>query len=112
VAKDAAHSDVEVLANSASTQAVFNKTLKLAEIAFRAAGAPNALMSLDTPLGKVEVDHSCLLLVRQVGGGWKVTASNPENQALTLHVMVKGKSAAIELPGGNLAGSSVSVEVK
>ena len=112
VAKVAAHSDVEVLANSASTQAVFNKTLKLAEIAFRAAGAPNALMSLDTPLAKVEVDHSCLLLVRQVGGGWKVTASNPENQALTLHVTVKGKSAAIELPGGNLAGSSVSVEVK
>jgi chondroitin AC lyase len=112
VARVAAHSDVEVLANSASTQAVFNKTLKLAEIAFPAAGAPNALMSLDTPLGKVEVDHSCLLLVRQVGGGWKVTASNPENQALTLHVTVKGKSAAIELPGGNLAGSSVSVEVR
>jgi chondroitin AC lyase len=112
LAKLAANSDVDVLANSASTQAVYNKSLKLAEIAFRAAGAPNALMSLDTPLGKVEVDHSCLLLVRQVGRGWKVTASNPENQALTLHVTVKGKSAAIELPGGNLAGSSVSVEVK
>jgi chondroitin AC lyase len=105
-AKLAAHPDVEVLANTANTQAVYNKALKLAEIAFRAAG------SLETPVGKVEADHSCLLLVRQVVGGWKVTASNPENEPLTLHVAVKGKSAAIELPGGNLAGSSVSVDVK
>jgi chondroitin AC lyase len=106
VAKLAAHSDVEVLANSASTQAVYNKTLKLAEIAFRSAGA------LQTPLGKVEADHSCLLLVKQVGSGWKVTASNPESLPLTLHVAVEGKSAVIELPGGNFAGSSVSVELR
>ncbi len=105
-AKLAAHPDVEVLANSAGTQAVYNKGLKLAEIAFRAAG------SLDTPLGKVEADHSCLLLVRKTAAGWKVTASNPENEALTLHVTVKGKQATIELPGGNFAGSSVSVDVR
>ncbi len=105
-AKLAAHPDVAVLANSASTQAVYNKALKLAEIAFRAAG------SIETPLGRVEADHSCLLLVRQVAGGWKVTASNPENEPLTLHVAVKGKKAAIELPGGNFAGSSVSVDVR
>ena len=110
--KMTAHPDVEVLANTASTQAVFHKTLRLAEIAFRAAGSPNTLMSLDTPLGTVEADHSCLLLVRQVGSDWKVTASNPENQALTLHVSVKGKQVAIELPGGNWAGSSVSVDVR
>ncbi|HEV2487968.1 MAG TPA: polysaccharide lyase family 8 super-sandwich domain-containing protein [Terracidiphilus sp.] len=106
VAKQAAHSDVEVLANTASTQAVYNSALKLAEIAFREAG------SLVTPLGKVEADHFCLLLVKQVGNGWKVTASNPENQPLTLHVTVKGKQVAIELPSGNFAGSSVSVEVR
>ena len=106
VAKVALHPDVVVLANSASKQAVYHKTLKLAEIAFRAAG------SLLTPLGKVEADHSCLLLVRQVGSGWKVTASNPENEPLTLHVAVKGKTATIELPGGNFAGSSVLVDVR
>jgi chondroitin AC lyase len=106
VAKLAAHSDVEVLANTKSVQAVFNKSLKLAEIAFRSAGV------LETPLGKVEADHSCLLLVKQVGSGWKVTASNPENQPLTLHVTMKGKQVAIELPSGNLAGSSVSVDVR
>jgi len=80
--------------------------LKLAEIALRSAG------TVETPVGKVEADHSCLLLVRLVASGWKVTASNPENQPLTLHVTVKGKQVAIELPGGNLAGSSVSVDVK
>jgi chondroitin AC lyase len=106
VAKLAAHPDVKVLANSVSTQAVYSKTLKLAEIAFRAAG------ELETPIGKVEADHSCLLLVRQVEGGWKVTASDPENLPLMLHVNVKGKSAAIELPGGNLGGSSVTVDLK
>jgi chondroitin AC lyase len=106
VAKMAAHPDVEVLANTAETQAVYNSALKLAEIAFRNAGA------LETPLGKVEADRSCLLLVRQVAGGWKVTTSNPENQPLALHVTVKGKQAAIELPGGNDAGSSVTVDVK
>jgi chondroitin AC lyase len=106
VARLAAHSDVDVLANTPSAQAVYNGTLKLAEIAFREAG------SLETPVGKVEADHSCLLLVRQVEGGWKVTASNPENQALTLHVTVKGKPASIELPGGNFAGSSVSLDVR
>ncbi len=105
-AKLAAHPDVEVLANTAATQAVYGKTLKLAEIAFRAAG------SLETPLGAVSADHSCLLLVREVAGGWKVTASNPENLALLLHVTVKGKPATIELPGGNFAGSSISVAVR
>lgn len=105
-ARVAAHPDVEVLANSASTQAVYSRGLKLAEIALRSAG------TVETPVGKVEADHSCLLLVRLVASGWKVTASNPENQPLTLHVTVKGKQVAIELPGGNLAGSSVSVDVK
>lgn len=106
VARMAAHPEVEVLANSTSTQAVYNRSLQLAEIAFRQAG------TLATPLGKVEADHSCLLLVRQASNGWKVTASNPENQPLTLHVTINGKQAEIDLPGGNDAGSSVSAGVK
>jgi len=102
VAKLANKPDVEVLANTEATQAVYNKTLKLAEIAFRQAG------TLATPLGPVAADHSCLLLVHQTAAGLKVTASNPENQPLTLHVTVKGQQYAADLPGGNLAGSSVT----
>jgi chondroitin AC lyase len=102
LAKDSA---IDVLSNTKSIQAVYNGGVKLVEAAFREAG------SLATPLGKIEVDHSCLLLVRQIAGGWKVTASNPENAALTLNVTVKGKRVTIEVPGGDLAGSSVTAEV-
>ena len=106
LAKYAASADLDVLSNTKSIQAVYSRSLKLAEIAFREAG------SLTTPLGEVKADHSCLLLVRQGTGGWKVTASNPESQPLTLHLTVKGKQTTIELPGGNFAGSSVSVDVR
>lgn len=106
VAQLAAHSEVAVLANTAKTQAVFHRGLKLTEIAFRTAG------NLKTPLGTVAADHSCLLLVRQTAAGWKVTAANPENAPLTLHVTVNGHVAEIVLPDGNMAGSSVTVDVK
>ena len=105
VAALAAGSDLDILSNTPGIQAVYSRTLKLAEIAFRASG------SLPTPVGKVEADHSCLLLVRQTANGWKLSASNPENQPLTLHVTVHERQEAITLPGGNLAGSSVSVDV-
>jgi chondroitin AC lyase len=106
VAQKAAAADIAVLANTVNAQAVYNRTLKLAEIAFRQAGA------LETPLGRVEAEHPCLLLVRKTAGGWRVTASDPENLPLALGVTVNGKKTAIKLPGGNFAGSSVSVVLR
>jgi len=101
VAQRAKATDLDVLSNTAAIQAVYNKILKLAEIAFRQPG------TLSTPLGPIEADHSCLLMVSPApGGGWKISASNPENQPLTLHVTVKGKSYTIELPTGEMAGST------
>ncbi len=97
---------VAVLSNTASTQAAYDRSLKLAEIAFRQPG------SLQTPLGRVQADHSCLLIVRRTPAGWTITASNPENQPLALKVTVNGRSASIQLPGGNMAGSSVAVEIR
>jgi chondroitin AC lyase len=96
----------DVLANTKSTQAVYSRPLRLAEIVFREAGA------LVTPLGRVSVDHSCLLLITKAPNGWRITASNPENQPLTLRVTVKGKAATIKLPEGNFAGSSRTVELQ
>lgn len=101
-ARLAAHPEVEVLANGASQQAVYQRTLQMAQIVFRTAGA------LKTPLGVVTVDHPCLLLVQKTPRGIKVTASNPENQPLTLSVQVNQRRTKIELPDGNLAGSSVT----
>jgi len=98
--------ELVVLSNTANLQAVYSPGLKLAEVAFRQPG------SLKTPLGEIQADHSCLLLVRQTASGWLVTASNPENEALTLNLAVKGHKMAMQLPGGNLAGSSISAELK
>jgi chondroitin AC lyase len=98
--------DMEVLSNSDSIQAVYSSSAKVVEAAFRQAGP------LVTPLGEIEVDHSCLLLVRKTDKGYEVTASNPENQPLALNLAVSQSQTAIQLPGGNLAGSSVTVEMK
>ena len=98
---------LKVLSNTSEIQAVYNRDLKLAEIAFRVSGL------LATPLGEVKADHSsCLLLVSKTVNGWRITASDPENEPLTLHVTVNGTQATLQLPDGNFAGSSVSAEVQ
>lgn len=93
---------IHVLSNREELQAVWHSDLKLAMIVFRKPGV------VDTPIGRIGVDHSCLLLTRKVAGGWKITASNPENELLTLNVDIGTRRVAIDLPGGNFAGSSVA----
>jgi hypothetical protein len=51
-------------------------------------------------------------MVRKAANEWRVTASNPENEELTLNVNMNGKPVAIQLPGGNLAGSSITGKVQ
>ncbi len=106
VAQMATSLKLKVLSNTSEIQAVYNRDLKLAEIAFRVSGL------LATPLGEVKADHSCLLLVSKTVNGWRITASDPENEPLTLHVTVNGTQATLQLPDGNFAGSSVSAEVQ
>ncbi len=93
---------IHVLSNQEGVQAVWHGELKIVMVAFRRPGF------LATPMGRVAVDHSCLLLARKVADGWKISASNPENQPLTLHVEVGGRKIAIDLPGGNFAESAVT----
>lgn len=102
VAARAGNPVMHVLSNQESVQAVLHGELKIVMVAFREPGF------LATPIGRVAVDHSCLLLARKVADGWRISASNPENQPLTLHVEVGGRRIAIDLPGGNYAGSSVT----
>jgi chondroitin AC lyase len=103
----ASGSDLAVLSNSTSIQAVYSRSLRLFEAAFRKTG------SMDTPIGRIEVDHSCFLMVRKnMGAGWKITASNPDNEPLTLTVTVNGKISVIQLPAANSAGSSISAELR
>lgn len=91
-----------VLANRVNIQAVYNRNLQLIEAAFRKPGA------LATPIGRIRIDHACLLLIQKAANTWRFTASNPENQPLTLHVSVAGKQTALQLPGGNQGGSSIA----
>ena len=91
-----------VLANRVDVQAVYNRNLQLVEAVFRKPG------SLATPIGRIRTDHECLLLVRKTANGSRVSASNPQNQPLTLRVWVAGKQAVLQLPDGNQAGSSIT----
>ena len=105
VAKRAKQPRVEVLSNNEQIQAVYSKDLKLIEAAFRTPA------SLVTPLGRIQVDHSCLLIVRQTAHGWRVSGSNPENEPLNLNVNANGKRIMLQLPDGDFAGSSITVTV-
>jgi chondroitin AC lyase len=96
---------IQVLANSEKIQAAWNKRLQIGMMAFREAG------SLTTPAGRITVDHSCLLMVSKDGESWKITAANPENLPLVLHVTIGNRLVSVELPGGNLAGSSITAHL-
>ncbi len=106
VAQRASAPLLRVLSNTTAIQAVYNPRLKLAEIVFR---QPAYLW---TPIGTVRADHECLLLVRQTVTGWRITASDPQNVPLTLPLWINGQQATIQLPGGNDAGSSVSLDLQ
>lgn len=93
---------IRVLANSETIQAAWNNRLGMGMFVFWQAG------DLKTAAGHVAVDHSCLLMIRKTADGWKVTASNPENQPLALHIEIDGRRTTLDLPGGNFAGSSVA----
>jgi chondroitin AC lyase len=102
VSARATNPGVHVLSNEDEVQAVWNSDLKMAMVVFRKPG------TVETPIGRIGVDHTCLLLARKIADGWKITAANPENQPLTLHIEIGTRRATIDLPGGNFAGSSVT----
>lgn len=102
VAQRARDSGLDILANNSSIQAVYNPRLKLAELIFR---QPSYIR---TPLGTVRADHACLLLVHQTARGLRLTASDPEDLPLALTITVNQMPYTLQLPGGNMAGSSVS----
>lgn len=98
------HLELTILAN-AQTQAVYDPHLQLLEAVFRVPA------TLKTPLGSIGVDHECMFMLRSDGNHLIITAANPENTALELHVRVDEKSRTLSLPGGNLAGQSVSANL-
>jgi hypothetical protein len=96
---------IDVLINTPDVQAVYEPSLKLLGIVFSKPGA------LDTPIGRVQVDIACLLMVRDTDKGRKVTAANPRNVAAGINVNIGNQRVSIDLPGGNDAGRSVTVDI-
>jgi chondroitin AC lyase len=92
--------DLSILADD-DTQATFSHSQNLLEAIFRHPA------SLATPLGKIQVDHCCMIMLQKTSAGTFVTASNPENQPLTLKILLDGTPLLLNLPGGWYAGSSV-----
>jgi chondroitin AC lyase len=108
----AAKLPVEILSNTAALQAVWHKGLQIAAAAFR---APGSIRAGDRT---ITVDQPCLVLLRQDGKRLRLAVSNPENTALTVHLLVSGgpggtpaRTVTFDLPGGVEAGKSVVQEI-
>lgn len=102
---ESAHASFTVLDNSKDLQAVFVPKLKLASLVVRKAG------TFDTPLGRIFIEKPSLVMVREDASGYEITAANPVNEPMTLHVRVDSREATLQLPEGAMAGSSVSVHM-
>ncbi|HWR14097.1 MAG TPA: polysaccharide lyase 8 family protein [Terriglobales bacterium] len=93
---------IHVLSNNRQIQGAWNDSTRLAMLAFYEPG------TLLTPIGQISVDQACLLMVRNTAEGWSITAANPENKRLMVKVQIDSTVRTIELPDGDLAGSSVT----
>jgi hypothetical protein len=48
-------------------------------------------------------------MLRRISHRWEISASDPENHAFMLHVKLANRQITMPLPGGNFAGSSVTM---
>lgn len=107
-------SDIEILANSDSVQAVKHAGLHILQAVFYRGGS-----IADTSSGmKVQVDKPTVAMVQNVGQNTvKVTVADPTHQlvVINLAVTLPGAGAAVNkrvtLPSGNFKGSSISFSV-
>lgn len=86
-------------ANNADLQTFFDQATGRTLCAFYRPGSVSGIV----------VDQPCLVIGH--GDGRRVTASNPENEALTLSVKFGSRAAFIPLPAGTLAGASITQQL-
>lgn len=104
--------NLPIIANMPTLQAVADLTAKRVSCAFWSAGTVDA-----RSLGKIAVDVPCLVLVQWLPTGKaRITASNPENKPLEIHLTITrpgetARSTTISLPDGPDAGKSVGVDI-
>ena len=117
----AARPPARMLTNSSRLQAAVEPDAGVYAAAFYAPGQ----LELDEQL-TVSVNEPCLLIVRETGAGFAVTAANPENEGLKLDVTLSAPLSGeycswdqdagtttihFELPDGRYAGKSVTRRV-
>jgi chondroitin AC lyase len=101
---------VRVISNTASLQAVIHEQLGVAEILFHTPGS----VAL-TPGRVVKVDHPCLALLVKHGNSTRIAVSSPGGEFPIVHLTIttrkKEKTMTFELPGGDSAGKSQTMEI-
>jgi len=102
-AMDAARSQLpySVLQNTPNVQGVYVDSLHRASLVFRTPG------KINTPLGAVQVDKPCILMLVAQGGKVVVTASDPTQSAITLNVSVNSRTTSIRFFRGESRQASL-----
>lgn len=104
--KYAANPKIRAIVNSDEVQAAYSEPKKIVEVVFRKPGG------LHTPIGNMQVDHACALLIQRLPQGWKVTAADPAHSVFDLNVSVNSRKTVLHLPQGAFAGSSVTALIQ
>ena len=91
-AAEAGDLPVKVIENTTDVQAAVHTKLHLVEAVFHKAGKISA-DGLD-----LVVDQPCLLLAKRNGSKVDIAVSNPLNKALTVNVLLGGKTVVFDLP--------------
>ena len=100
--------EIGVFHNTPELQAVERRAQLMIAAAFWKPGKVDS-----AKLGSVEVDQPCLVLWQQLDGRRRLSVSNPKNEAMTVKVTIDGETKVkLDLPGGLLAGSTVTKELK
>jgi chondroitin AC lyase len=102
----AAELPVRVVSNTPQAQAVEQTQAGVLQAAFYQAGT----LSSET-WGQVSVDAPCLLMLSKAEGKTRVTVCNPCNREGVIRIKVGERIAAAQLPAGDRAGASVSIEL-
>ncbi len=102
----AAAPKIRALVNTIEVQAAYSETEKIVAVVFRRPG------ELRTPIGTVQVDHACALLIQRLPQGWEVTAGDPAHGTFDLNVSVDSSKTVLHMPQGAFAGSSITALVQ
>jgi chondroitin AC lyase len=91
----------KTITNTPAQQAVWNEESRVLAVAFWEAGA------VEREGHTLEVDRPCLVLLNLSENRPRVEVSNPLNEPATVTITFDGVATTVELPDGEVAGSSV-----